>query len=174
MRKNRRKAVAMALLCVFVLFGCGPAGDTPLAAAGDEIVLRIQLELGEDIGLLVYEYDMGGSTGGGGMSNAGGTLLKRDEALEVTLSRRDMEHPSETQELWLQFSVITQYVPPNMENSYPAELTKSMDPIRMRAEWGQTYGVTIRGDQTHGYQAAWEPEKHGGSEISFRAADLLL
>ena len=42
---------------------------------------------------------------------------------------------------------------PNYENVYPDDITKYMEPISWEAHFGESYCITITGDQTNGYQA---------------------
>ena len=56
--------------------------------ADDEIVLNIQLNTKEDIGLLIYDYCANGHQYSGGMSNADRSLLKRDDRLVVVWDKQ--------------------------------------------------------------------------------------
>ena len=163
-----------AALWALTLAGCSPAGGVPLEVAGDEIILRVQLELGEGIGLLVYEYAVGGATGGGGVSNADGILLKRDDFLTVSLNGQQLENPPEGEALSLQISIVTEYAQPNYENSHPPRLTVPMDPIRLVAVFGQSYDIAIRGGQAQGYQVEIAPYNCVASENPFRGDGFLL
>ena len=57
----------------------------------------------------------------------------------------------------IQFTVITEYVDPNYENIYPSEYTKLMDAIPMKANFGESYLITISGDKMNGYKAVLKP-----------------
>lgn len=57
----------------------------------------------------------------------------------------------------IQFTVITEYVDPNNENIYPVEYTKLMDAIPLKANFGESYLITISGDKMNGYKAVLEP-----------------
>ena len=59
------------------------------AAFDDEIALQIKLDIKEDIGLIIIDYDVNGSKGSGGISNADKTMIKHDELLIYTLSKSD-------------------------------------------------------------------------------------
>lgn len=59
--------------------------------------------------------------------------------LTYTLSKQDFDNPSDAENMSIQFSVITEYVDPNYENVYPAEYTKPLDPISLKANFGETY-----------------------------------
>ena len=102
--------------------------------ADDEIALHLKLDTEEDVGLLVYDYRAGSHEYSGGISNADGSLIQHDE-------------------LTMQLRIITEYVAPNYENVYPDDITKYMEPISWEAHFGESYCITITGDQTNGYQA---------------------
>ena len=53
----------------------------------------------------------------------------------------------------MQFRIITEYVDPNYENVYPDDITKYMEPISWKANFGESYFITITGDKTNGYKA---------------------
>ena len=42
---------------------------------------------------------------------------------------------------------------PNFEEIYPEEYTIPMDPILLNADFGESYAITISGDQANGYRA---------------------
>ena len=154
-------AAPLALLAVFAA-GCGNMpGDTAPEAADDEIVLQIQLDLKEDIGLLVVDYYAKGTSCSGGVSNADRSMLKRDELIIYTLSRREFDAPEDAEELSVKFTVITEYVDPNYENIYPAEYTKPMEAISLKGRFGETCFITISGDRENGYHAVLEKGRGG-------------
>ena len=121
--------------------------------AADEIALQIQVDTKEDIGLLVYDYQAGGRTYSGGISNADGSLIKRDSENIVVLNREELNQSDDSFELSMQFRVITEYVTPNFENIYPEDITKYAEPIAWEAGFGETYCITITGDRVSGYKA---------------------
>lgn len=121
--------------------------------AADEIALQIQVDTKEDIGLLVYDYQAGGRTYSGGISNADGSLIKRDSENIVVLNREELNQSDDSFELSMQFRVITEYVTPNFENIYPEEITKFAEPIAWEAGFGETYHITITGNRVDGYKA---------------------
>ena len=121
--------------------------------ADDEIVLKIQLNTKEDIGLLIYDYCANDHQYSGGMSNADRSLLKRDEKLVVVWNKQALNEPSSNVELSVQFRIITEYVDPNYENIYPEEITQYLAPISWGAHLGGAYCVTITGDKVNGYTA---------------------
>ena len=121
--------------------------------ADDEIALHLQLDTEEDVGLLVYDYRADSHEYSGGISNADGSLIKRDSDNIVVLNKEELNNIADTFELSMQFRIITEYVAPNYENIYPDDITKYMEPISWEAHFGESYCITITGDQTNGYQA---------------------
>ena len=121
--------------------------------AANEIALHIQLETGEDIGLLVYDYCADSHEYSGGISNADGSLIKRDADNIVVLNKEELNNVADTFELSMQFRIITEYVVPNYENVYPDDITKYMEPISWEAHFGESYFITITGDKANGYKA---------------------
>ena len=121
--------------------------------AADEIALQIQVDTKEDIGLLVYDYQAGGRTYSGGISNADSSLIKHDSDNIVVWNREELNNISDPFELSMQFRVITEYVKPNFENIYPEEITKFAEPIAWEAGFGETYHITITGNRVDGYKA---------------------
>lgn len=121
--------------------------------ADDEIALHLKLDTEEDVGLLVYDYCAGGREYSGGISNADGSLIQHDSDNIVVWNREELNLSSDTFELSMQFRIITEYVAPNYENVYPDDITKYMEPISWEAHFGESYCITITGDQTNGYQA---------------------
>lgn len=123
--------------------------------ADDEIVLHINFNIQEDVGLLVYDYRIGNHDYSGGISNADGSLLKRDSNNIVMFSKEEFNDSTDGAKLWIQFRIITEYVTPNYENVYPDEITKYMDPLSWEIHFGESYSITITGDKTNGYQAVF-------------------
>ena len=121
--------------------------------AADEIALHLKLDTEEDVGLLVYDYRAGSHAYSGGISNADGSLIKHDSDNIVVLNKEELNNIADTFELSMQFRIITEYVAPNYENVYPDDITKYMEPISWEAHFGESYCITITGDQTNGYQA---------------------
>ena len=121
--------------------------------ADDEIALHLKLDTEEDVGLLVYDYRAGGREYSGGISNADGSLIQHDSDNIVVWNREELNLSSDTFELSMQFRIITEYVAPNYDNVYPDDITKYMEPISWEAHFGESYCITITGDQTNGYQA---------------------
>ena len=121
--------------------------------ADDEIALHLKLDTEEDVGLLVYDYRAGGHEYSGGISNADGSLIQHDSDNIVVWNREALNLSSDPFELTMQLRIITEYVAPNYENVYPDDISKYMEPISWEAHFGESYCITITGDQTNGYQA---------------------
>jgi len=121
--------------------------------ADDEIALHLKLDTEEDVGLLVYDYRAGSHEYSGGISNADRSLIKHDSDNIVVWNREELNLSSDPFELTMQLRIITEYVAPNYENVYPDDITKYMEPISWEAHFGESYCITITGDQTNGYQA---------------------
>ena len=121
--------------------------------AADEIALQVQMDTAEDIGLLVFDYRAGSHEYSGGISNADGSLIQHDSDNIVVWNREELNLSSDPFELTMQLRIITEYVAPNYENVYPDDITKYMEPISWEAHFGESYCITITGDQTNGYQA---------------------
>ena len=121
--------------------------------ADDEIALHLKLDTEEDVGLLVYDYRAGGHEYSGGISNADGSPIQHDSDNIVVWNQEELNLSSDPFELSMQFRIITEYVAPNYENVYPDDITKYMEPISWEAHFGESYCITITGDQTNGYQA---------------------
>ena len=121
--------------------------------ADDEIALHLQFDTEEDIGLLGYDYRVDSHEYSGGISNADGSLIKRDADNIVVLNKEELNNVADTFELSMQFRIITEYVVPNYENVYPDDITKYMEPISWEAHFGESYFITITGDKANGYKA---------------------
>ena len=121
--------------------------------AADEIALHLKVDTEEDVGLLVYDYRAGSHAYSGGISNADGSLIQHGSDNIVVWNQEELNLSSAPFELSMQFRIITEYVAPNYENVYPDDITKYMEPISWEAHFGESYCITITGDQTNGYQA---------------------
>ena len=121
--------------------------------AADEIVLHIQLDVEEDVGLLVYDYCADSREYSGGISNADRSLIKHDSDNIIMWNKEELNKLSDAFDLLVQFRIITEYVAPNYENVYPDDITKYMEPISWKANFGESYFITITGDKTNGYKA---------------------
>ena len=150
------KKKLMIIMMILTLSWCSKSDEIPYEAGDNEIALQIQLDIKEDIGLLIVDYEANDSSGSGGTSNADKSLLKHDELLIYTLDKQNFKNPSDVENLSIQFSIITEYVDPNYENIYPEEYTKEMDAIALHAKFGESYYITITGDKINGYEAVLE------------------
>lgn len=154
MKKKKVGAIAgMAMMLGLCLVIFNQFIGNKYVPAADEIALQIQVDTKEDIGLLVYDYQAGGRTYSGGISNADGSLIKRDSENIVVLNREELNQSDDSFELSMQFRVITEYVTPNFENIYPEDITKYAEPIAWEAGFGETYHITITGNRVDGYEA---------------------
>ena len=123
------------------------------AAFDDEIALQIKLDIKEDIGLIIIDYDVNGSKGSGGISNADKTMIKHDELLIYTLSKSDFNNLTNIENLSIQLKIVTKYVEPNYDNVYPDEYTIPIDTIYLKGNYGEVYFITISVDKRNGYEA---------------------
>ena len=156
MKRTIGISAVSAIAMVSVLSGCSIFVQTIPEPADDEIQLLIQLDVKEDIGLLVVDYDQDGVGGSGGTSNADKSLIKHDELIVYTLEREYFGDAAEGGVIAVQFTVITEYENPNYENIYSAENTKTMNAIYLDADYGKSYSIRISGDRTDGYTAVLE------------------
>ncbi len=149
--------LSLALTILSVFSGCVfTENDIP---PEDKIVVNIQLDLDEDIGLLLTEWDINGQTGGSGACNADRSMLKRDSSNEWEFDRVMLEKPANTYEVKLKFIVVTEYFDPNYDFDYPDEYKKPMNEIAFTAKFGETYYVTITGGHQDGYQAVLQSQE---------------
>ncbi len=144
--------MVMAALLTSLVF----SGDRLPRTGEDEIRVIIQLDLKEDIGLLLIDHDVNGTTGTGGISNANKSMLRRDSKDYWTIDKQFVEHPADTVSVTLRFRVVTEYFDPNYDNIYPEEYVEPMDAVSFTAEFGKSYSVTITGDRVNGYHAVLE------------------
>lgn len=143
------------MLLSLVLAGCSwfEAGPTP--AEENEIKVLIDLDLKEDIGLLLIDYQVDDETGKSGISNADKSLLRRDDVnLDWSYYWKSPDAPPDAADVSLQFIVVTEYFDPDYEFNYPEEYLIPMEAVTFSAEYGKTYRVTVTGDRESGYQAA--------------------
>ncbi len=119
----------------------------------DEIALYTQMDTKEDVGLLVYDYRADDFQGSGGISNANKSLIKHNSYLNLVWNRQELNSSSENVELSIQFRIITEYESPNYENIYPKDITKYLEPISWKANFGESYHIIITGDKLNGYKA---------------------
>ena len=122
----------------------------------EEITLEIKLDLKEDIGLIIIDYEVDDISGSGGISNANKTLISYNDTLTYTLNKQEFNNLSNIENLIINFKIITKYIDPNYENIYPEEYTSIIAPIQIKAHYGETYHITITGDKTNGYIVKYE------------------
>ena len=148
-------AFLLTIILSLTLTGCGlfPSADQNKE---NEIRLRIQLDLKEDIGLLVIDASYDGIETSGGISNVDKTMLKKDELLDWTIDKQFYENANDTGHLKLRLRVVTEYCDPNYDNIYPEELVVLLEPIEFDASFGESYEITITGSHAEGYQATLE------------------
>ena len=155
-----RKKMSILLFTLLVMLlavsmsGCSGSDDAPPQVAEDEILLIIQLDLKEDIGLLILDQNLDGVETSGGISNADKSDLKSNEIVYWTLHKQEYENPADSVGLSVRFRVITEYCDPNYENDYPEEYTVLLDPISFNADFRETYHITRAGEKENGYQAS--------------------
>ena len=157
-RKKIWIPIAIAVVLILGLMLYSQMRSEEYAPADDEIALHIQLDTKEDIGLLVYDYRADDHEYSGGISNANRSLIKHDSDVVVVWSQEELSACSDAVELSIQFRIITEYVTPNYENVYPESITKYTNPFSLEAQFGESYFVTITGDETNGYTATLSTE----------------
>ena len=145
-------AIMIALVFGFILYiQLIPDEYKP---SDDEIALHIQMNTKEDIGLLVYDYYIDDVEYSGGISNADKSLIKHNSDNIVVWNKQELSSSSDAVEFEIHFRIITEYVDPNYENTYPENITQYIDaPISWKAYFGQEYFITITGDKANGYKA---------------------
>ena len=146
--------IILALLIAFAVVKIGTNDDAPPQAENDEIKVNIRLDLDEDIGLLLFSYDVNGTEGSGGVSNADQSMLKKDSKdLYWSFYKEELETAADTVDMKLSFTVVTEYFEPNYDNNYPKEYMIPMDAFLLQVNFGETYYVTIKGSKANGYHA---------------------
>ena len=159
---NKKAIVIIAVSAAVVITACAVFVAAALykwmfpgeyVVGEDEIALYITLELDEDIGLIVYDYTANGRAYSGGVSNADRSMIKRDDVIINVWDKEQLECDGETVDLTFKFRIITEYIDPNYENVYPVELTRYIDPVSLRAEFGNAYRIVISGGKESGYKA---------------------
>lgn len=156
MRKCLSCAAVLITAAVFVsafFVSCGTPDVSP-----NEIRLRIRLDLGEEIGLLLIGSDVNGSLSEGGASNADKSMLGKDEVIYWSIDKQHSGTVSDSADVTLSFSVVTEYFPPNYGNNYPQECVIHMPDISFAVQFGKSYDVPITGDKVNGYHAYYTGE----------------
>nr|WP_072515008.1 hypothetical protein [Ndongobacter massiliensis] len=159
---KKRIFITLAVFC-FLAFGyviheyIKPSEYIPTQ---DEIALKIQFNVKEDIGLLVFDYVVNGHEFSSGIANTDRSLIKHDEQIIHVWNKEELQAGSGPLDLSIKFRIITEYMDPNFENSYPEELTKVLEPIFWKAEFGKMYEIIISGDKINGYTAGLKYKLH--------------
>lgn len=161
MSKNKKiiiSVICILITCVlaFALFVNNKNNE--FKVADDEIALQIKLDTKEDIGLIIYDYSVGGFEHSGGVSNADKSLIKHNDLIIQPMSKQpDFDNLSDIEDLTIKFTIITEYEDPNYDNIYSEEYTKIIEtPISLKAHYGESYSITISGDKANGYEAVLE------------------
>lgn len=141
--------LGIVFICFFVYSRFFPSKVVP---QDDEIFVQVQLNIKEDIGLLIYDYEVNDHIFSEGIANADKSLLKHDGIVTLSFSKDHLKVDQSSIKMKINFRVITQYVDPNYENIYPEELTKSIDEFNLHMEFGKIYYLELTGDAMHGYQ----------------------
>ncbi len=144
--------VILTLVLLFAVIIIRALNSAPPLAEEDEIKVNIKFDLDEDIGLLLIDYDVNGSDGTGGLSNADKSMIKKDsQDLYWSFYKRQLNTPADTVNAALNFTAVTQYCDPNYDNIYPQEYMVPMGDITFSANFGETYCITITGSKLTGY-----------------------
>ena len=120
----------------------------------EEIIFQIDLDVPKDFGLLLIEYETKDASGSGGVSNANKSLIKHNDKLTYSLSKQDFNNASDITDLTLTFKIVTKYVEPNYDDNYPASSIIELKPLQIKAQYGNTYHITITTDDKNSYQAS--------------------
>jgi len=107
----------LALVLVFAVVKFSPFYGAPPLAEDDEIKVNIKLDLNEDIGLFLINYDVNGADGTGGISNADKSMIKRDSKdLYWSFYKEQLDTSTDTVDVILEFIAVTEYFEPNYDN----------------------------------------------------------
>lgn len=156
--KNKSLRVIRALLSVVLaaaLCGCEALRYAPPEPGDDEILLKIALDLEEDVGLILIDTVINGRNSTGGVSNANATMIKRNDVIYWSISRKDHnvgEDVSSTV-LSVRIRVVTKYFTPNYENDYPEQYVMPTEALTFSVSFGSSYGITVTGNNVKGYTA---------------------
>ena len=143
-----------AMILVTWLYGCGAQTEPPVSE--EEIMMKIKLDVKEDIGILTVDADINGAKTKGGISNMDKSLIKHNDVLYWSFAKQDYNVTEDTVSLTVQFKVVTEYCDPNYDNIYPEELVMELEPVTLTADFGKMYTVTVTGNHTDGYKAVLE------------------
>ena len=140
--------VLLASLLAPLTLACGESKISP-----DELMLKIDLDTDEEIGLLIIDWNLGSESGSGGISNADKSMLTPGEPLYFSLGNSQFMNIEEPFNLTLSFTISTEYFDPNFDNDYPEEYLIHLEPVSFEAEFGNTYDIAISGNKNDGYTA---------------------
>lgn len=158
--KNKKLCLSIILLIFTMLFAFSGCDNTVYdIPEEDKIVVNIQLDLDEDIGLLITDWNINGQTGTSGVSNADKSKIIRDSNETWEFDRFILNKEADSYELKLKFTIVTEYFEPNYEFDYPEEYTIPTNEISFTAEFGKTYSVIISGGQQNGYNAVLKTQQ---------------
>lgn len=158
--KNKKLCLSIILLIFTMLFAFSGCDNTVYdIPEEDKIVVNIQLDLDEDIGLLITDWNINGQTGTSGVINADKSKIIRDSNETWEFDRFILNKEADTYELKLKFTIVTEYFEPNYEFDYPEEYTIPTNEISFTAEFGKTYSVIISGGQQNGYNAVLKTQQ---------------
>lgn len=150
-----KKRIAMAVVII------GMAGilflilySRPYDPSSEQIAFRVYMHTDEDIGLLVYDYQINDHMYSGGISNADRSMIRKDsDDNYIVLNRTELDDAEEPVHVKLSFRIITEYTDPNFENIYPEEITESIAPMDLTVSYGQMINLYITGNRDDGYQS---------------------
>lgn len=150
-------SICILLICFLLVLVLNRNNDEVIVE-DDSILLQVKLDIKEDIGLVIYDYSVGGIERSGGVSNADKSLQKHNSVIQIPMNKQwEFDNLTDIEDLTIKFAIITEYVDPNYDNIYPEEYTKTIEtPIHLNAHYGEAYMVTIVGDKENGYQATFE------------------
>lgn len=158
---SKNKKIIISVICILITCVLAFAlfiNNNEFKVAEDEIALQIKLDTKEDIGLIIYDYSVGGFEHSAGVSNADKSLIKHNDVIIETISKQlELDNLSDIEDLTIKFTIITEYEDPNYDNIYSEEYTKIIEtPISLKAHYGESYSITITGDKANGYKAVLE------------------
>lgn len=120
----------------------------------DEIAMHIKLDTNQDIGLIVFDYTVDNHSYSGGIANADGSLISKTSDNVQVFNKEQFNTSSDYIDLNIQFRIITEYVSPNFENLYDEDITRYLDPVNLKLNFGNSYYLTITGDKNDGYEVS--------------------
>lgn len=155
MKRHLSKKIFPILFIVILILGCFHylTSSKEYAPQEDELVLHIQLNTDDEVGLIVYDYEIEDHQYSGDISNADSSLIKQGEDNIVLLKQSDLNCLSQSFDFSIQIRIINEYVQPNFENIYDEDITEYTYPITFNAEFGNSYYISVIGNKQIGYKA---------------------